>query len=107
MGDLDGRVLIVTGGASYVGEAIGAAALEAGATVVLADSDADQGSGVASRLGEGARFVPTDVANDDDLDRLVATAVDGFGRLDGLVIRRGIENVVKPALGLSETLVLT
>ncbi len=37
MADLDGKVAIVTGAASYVGTAIGAALVAAGATVVLAD----------------------------------------------------------------------
>lgn len=85
MGDLDGRVVIVTGAASFVGEAIGAVLLREGARVVLGDRDAEHGEGVAGRLGEGARFVTADIAQDADLDRLVAAAVGGFGRLDGLV----------------------
>lgn len=84
MGDLDGRVIVVTGAASFVGEAIGRTLIEAGATVILADRDADHGPGVATRLGDAARFVQTDVANDADLDRLVRAALD-LGRLDGVV----------------------
>ncbi len=85
MGDLDGRVAIVTGAASFVGEAIGAALVGAGARVLLADRDEDHGVASAARLGSGARFVATDVADDAQLDRLVTSAVEGFGRLDGLV----------------------
>jgi NAD(P)-dependent dehydrogenase (short-subunit alcohol dehydrogenase family) len=84
VGDLDGRVVIVTGGASFVGEALGSVLIEAGARVVLADRDADHGEAVAGRLGDSARFVQTDVLQDSDLDRLVTTARD-LGRLDGLV----------------------
>lgn len=85
MGDLDGKVVVVTGAASYVGAAIAAALVGAGARVVLADLDADHGGAVADRLGSEARFVRTDVSDDAQLDRLLATALDGFGRLDGLV----------------------
>jgi NAD(P)-dependent dehydrogenase (short-subunit alcohol dehydrogenase family) len=85
VGDFDGRVVVVTGAASFVGEAIGAVLVEGGASVVLADRDANHGDEVARRLGERVRFVRTDVANDADLDRLVDAAVDAHGRLDGVV----------------------
>jgi len=83
--DLEGRVAIVTGAASFVGEAIGAALIGAGATVVLADRDVERGSAAAARLGDAARFVATDVADDAQLDLLVAAAVGEAGRLDVLV----------------------
>ena len=85
MADLEGKVAIVTGAASFVGEAIGAALIGAGATVMLADRDVERGSAAAARLGGAARFVATDVADDAQLDRLVAAAVGEAGRLDVLV----------------------
>ncbi len=85
MGDFDGKVIVVTGAASFVGEAIGAVLIEGGARVILADRDAEHGPAVAEHLGDAARFVSADVASDSDLDRLVASAVEGFGRLDGVV----------------------
>jgi NAD(P)-dependent dehydrogenase (short-subunit alcohol dehydrogenase family) len=85
MGDFDGKVIVITGASSFVGEAIGSVLVDGGARVILADRDAEHGQAVAERLGDGARFVETDVASDDDLDRLVASAADGFGRLDGVV----------------------
>jgi NAD(P)-dependent dehydrogenase (short-subunit alcohol dehydrogenase family) len=85
MGEFDGKVVVVTGSASYVGEAIGAVLIAAGARVVLADRDADHGAAVAKRLGGAARFVQTDVSRDADLDRLIGAAVDTHGRLDGAV----------------------
>jgi NAD(P)-dependent dehydrogenase (short-subunit alcohol dehydrogenase family) len=85
VGEFDGRVVVITGSASFVGEAIGAVLIAAGANVVLADLDAEHGEGVANRLGDAARFVQTDVSSDGDLDRLIAAAVDGHGRLDGVV----------------------
>jgi len=85
VGEFDGRVVVITGSASFVGEAMGAVLVAAGASVVLADRDADHGAAVAKRLGGAARFVQTDVSQDADLDRLIAAAVDGHGRLDGVV----------------------
>ncbi|MEK6720035.1 MAG: glucose 1-dehydrogenase [Chloroflexota bacterium] len=85
MADLDGKVAIVTGAASYVGTAIGAALASAGARVVLADRDAAHGADAAVRLGSDAMFVATDVTDDAQLDQLVASAMDRFGRLDILV----------------------
>ncbi len=85
MADFDGRVVIVTAGASFVGEAIAADLVEGGAHVVLADRDADHGAAVATSLGERVSFVATDVTSDDDLDRLVGSTLERHGRLDGVV----------------------
>ena len=85
MGEFDDRVVIVTGAASFLGEAIGEVVIEGGGRVVLADRDADHGGDVADRLGDAASFVSTDVASDADLDRLIGTATERFGRLDGVV----------------------
>ena len=85
MGDFDDRVVIVTGAASFIGEAIGELVIAGGGRVILADRAAEHGIAVAERLGDAASFVETDVASDADLDRLIASAVDGFGRLDGVV----------------------
>ena len=85
MGELDDRVVIVTGAASFLGEAMGAVVIEGGGRVILADRDVDHGEAVARALGDRASFVTTDVASDADLDRLVASAIDGFGQLDGVV----------------------
>jgi NAD(P)-dependent dehydrogenase (short-subunit alcohol dehydrogenase family) len=85
MAEFDGRVYIVTAGASFVGEAIGADLVEAGASVVLADRDEEHGHEAATRLGTRASFQRTDVTSDDDLDRVIAVALDRHGRLDGVV----------------------
>jgi NAD(P)-dependent dehydrogenase (short-subunit alcohol dehydrogenase family) len=85
VGEFDGKVVIITGSASFVGESLGSVLVAAGASVVLADRDADHGEAVAARLGAAARFVRTDVSQDADLDRLIAAAIDDHGRLDGVV----------------------
>jgi NAD(P)-dependent dehydrogenase (short-subunit alcohol dehydrogenase family) len=85
VGDFDGRAVVVTGAASYLGEALGAILVAEGANVILADRDVEHGAAVAARLGARAHFVQTDVSRDADLDRLIATALEDHGRLDGVV----------------------
>lgn len=80
-----GKVAVVTGAASFIGAAICTQLVGAGARVVLGDLDESVGSDVAGRLGDAARFLPTDVTRDDDLDSLVDTAVAEFGGLDFVV----------------------
>lgn len=85
VGEFAGKVIVITGSASFVGEAIAADLVAAGASVVLGDRDADNGAAAAERLGSAAHFVQTDMTQDEDLDRLVSTALDRHGRLDGVV----------------------
>ena len=85
MSEFDGHVFVVTAGASFLGEAIGADLVEAGGSVVLGDLEAEHGEAAAARLGDRATFVATDVTRDDDLDRLIGAALERHGRLDGVV----------------------
>ena len=85
MGDFDGRVVVISGAASFIGEAIATDLVAAGASVILVDRDTEPGAAVATRLGTAARFVHADVSQDADIDRLIATALDQHGRLDGVV----------------------
>jgi len=81
--EFDGRVVVIAGSASFIGEAIASDLVAAGASVVLGDRDADHGA--ATRLGGAARFIQSDVSQDADLDRLISTAMEHHGRLDGVV----------------------
>ena len=85
MGELDGKVAVVTGSASYIGTAIAARLVANGARVVLADVDTDNGGPAAAELGDAARFVETDLTDDEALDTLVETARREFGGIDILV----------------------
>ena len=78
MGQLDGTVAIVTGGAQGIGAAI-AAGLEAeGATVVVADLNPPEGG------------IRADVASEDDVSRLVEETLARQGRIDALVNNAGL-----------------
>ncbi|QIM20384.1 3-oxoacyl-ACP reductase [Phycicoccus sp. HDW14] len=79
-GRLEGKVAVVTGGCSGIGLATVRRFAEEGATVVVGDLADDAGEALAAEIG-GA-YVHTDVASKEDVDRLFATAVEKFGKLD-------------------------
>src|SRR5688500_4185737 len=85
--DLTGRVVIVTGGARGIGRAIAERFLGAGADVVICARHQPQEP--PSAAGREAVFVDADIRSAEDVERLVATAVDRFGRLDVLVNNAG------------------
>ena len=79
-GRLEGKVAVVTGGCSGIGLATVRRFAQEGATVVVADLNDEAGEALAAEVG-GA-YVHTDVASKDDVDRLFATAVEKYGKLD-------------------------
>ncbi len=84
-------VFIVTGGSSGLGGATAKLLVESGATVVIADINAELGESLASRLGnKSARFVQTDVTDEASVKAAVNLAVREFGRLDGAINCAGI-----------------
>ena len=85
--DIAGKVFIVTGGASGLGEGTARALVARGGKVVLADMQADKGEAIAREIG--AAFVRCDVANEADGQAVVAKAVS-MGKLMGLVNCAGI-----------------
>ena len=87
---VQGSVFLVTGGASGLGEATVRILAEGGARVVAADLKEGEGSALASALGPDVRFVRTDVADEASAKGAVATAIDAFGALHGLVNCAGI-----------------
>ncbi len=87
---LKGSTFIVTGGASGLGAATVRMIVDAGGNAVIADLKEDEGQALAKELGGGARFVRTDVTDEASAKAAVAAAVDGFGRVDGLVNCAGI-----------------
>src|ERR1700722_6787580 len=83
MGALEGKVAIVTGGTSGIGEGIAALFVGEGAKVVVAARRQDEGAALEKRLG--VRFVRTDVANEADVKAMIDRTVGWFGRVDCLV----------------------
>ncbi|MFT4798177.1 MAG: NAD(P)-dependent dehydrogenase (short-subunit alcohol dehydrogenase family) [Candidatus Azotimanducaceae bacterium] len=93
MGRLAGKVAIVTGGASGIGEGTVRRFIEEGARVVIADVQDEAGEALASELGSDAIFCHTDVSNESDVQAMVQTAVDAFGGLHVLFNNAGFGGV--------------
>jgi meso-butanediol dehydrogenase / (S,S)-butanediol dehydrogenase / diacetyl reductase len=89
MARFDGRVALVTGGASGLGRAIVARLVSEGAQVVSLDRDAERGAAVAAELG--AEFRPGDVTREADIVAAVEYAVSLTGRLDILCNNAGMQ----------------
>jgi NAD(P)-dependent dehydrogenase (short-subunit alcohol dehydrogenase family) len=87
---LEGRTVLVTGGASGLGGATTDMVVAAGGRVVIVDINEQTGYAKAARHGERARFQRTDVTSEEDVQRAVDTAVREFGRLDGVLNAAGI-----------------
>ena len=88
-------VFIITGGASGLGAGTGRMLVAQGAKVVLADLNEAAGKALAAELGNNARFVTTNVADEASAKACVAAALAAFGGLHGLVNCAGIATAEK------------
>ena len=94
---LQGKTAIVTGGGSGIGRAICLAYGREGANVVVADlnlAGAETVAGEISAAGGQAAAVQVDVRNQEQVQRMVDTAVEGFGGLDILVNNAGVGKII-------------
>src|SRR5262245_17458221 len=81
---------LVTGAASGLGAGTARMLIGARANVVLADMNLAQGESLARELGDNARFARVDVTDEGEVQAAIRVAIEGFGRLDGLVNCAGI-----------------
>ena len=84
------KVFVVTGGGSGLGAAVARLLVAEGGKIVIADVNVAAGEAMAAELGESARFLATDVTNDEQGQAAVACALDAFGHLNGLVNCAGV-----------------
>src|SRR5438876_11702247 len=95
---LDGKTVLVSGGASGLGGATAEMVVQNGGNVVILDINDMAGRTLAERLGNRARFVKTDVTSDADVQRAIDTATETFGAVHGAVNAAGI-GVAERVLG--------
>jgi NAD(P)-dependent dehydrogenase (short-subunit alcohol dehydrogenase family) len=100
-GRLDGRTAVITGGGNGIGRATVLRFLDEGARVVVADLNETTGNEtitLATKAGHAdrVRFVRTDVAEEADVERAVATATREFGRLDCVFNNAGVAGAFGP-----------
>jgi NAD(P)-dependent dehydrogenase (short-subunit alcohol dehydrogenase family) len=93
---LDGKVALITGGASGMGRSEAVVFAKEGAKVVVADVLEDEGRQVADGLGKAGRFVRLDVTSEAAWREAIAATLSTFGKLDVLVNNAGISGTFDP-----------
>ena len=92
--ELEGKVAIVTGGASGLGEGLARRFAAEGAKVLIGDVDTDGGAALADEIGPDALFVECDVSDIYQVSGLVTTAVERFGGLHVMVNNAGVSGTM-------------
>jgi NAD(P)-dependent dehydrogenase (short-subunit alcohol dehydrogenase family) len=82
MSRLHGRRTVITGAASGIGAETARLFVAEGASVVLADLEVERGEKLAAELGDRARFVAVDVAEEGAIERAIEESITTFGGLD-------------------------
>jgi NAD(P)-dependent dehydrogenase (short-subunit alcohol dehydrogenase family) len=89
---LDGRCVLVTGGARGLGAAFVRALVEQGARVAFGDVLRDEGEALARSLDGAAHFIPLDLNDPQSIEACVAQSMQALGGLDGLINNAAITN---------------
>lgn len=90
MGQLDGKVAIITGAASGFGLADAKAFVKEGAKVVMTDLNEEEGQKQAKALGDNAIFVKQDVSKEEEWQKVFDKAKEAFGPVNAMVNNAGI-----------------
>jgi NAD(P)-dependent dehydrogenase (short-subunit alcohol dehydrogenase family) len=93
MGQLDGKVAVITGGASGIGASTARLFVTEGARVVIADVLDAAGARLAEELRDASVYVHTDVSEEEQVQRAIATATQRFGGLDCVFNNAGFGGV--------------
>ena len=90
MPTLEGKVAVITGGASGIGARTVEVFVAEGAKVVIAGRRQKRGESLAQKLGEAVSFIRTDVTVEADVKAMIDHAVERYGRLDCLMNNAGV-----------------
>jgi NAD(P)-dependent dehydrogenase (short-subunit alcohol dehydrogenase family) len=93
LGRLDGKVSVITGGASGIGAATVELFVNEGAKVLIADIQDEKGDELAGKLGDNGHFLHTDVSIESEVKAAVEKAVKLYGRLDCIFNNAGYGGV--------------
>ena len=96
MSELEGKVAVITGGASGIGESAARLFVAEGAKVVIADMQPERGAALADELGPSALFQKVEVRQEAEVRAAVDVAVDTWGRLDCMFNNAGFGGVLGP-----------
>jgi NAD(P)-dependent dehydrogenase (short-subunit alcohol dehydrogenase family) len=104
---LDGKGILITGGATGIGRATALRCAQEGAAVCIGDVNRDEGMETVDRVrsaGGTAHFLEADVSRDEDVAWLAAFAERGMGRIDTLITAAGVfRGTLVPVTGLEAT----
>lgn len=104
MGQLDGRVAVITASTRSIGRGIAEAFHAQGASVVLSGRSAEKGARAIEEMGGGDRlhFIAADASSKDDVEALVDGTVERFGRVDIIVPNAGGVANTAPVAAMSD-----
>lgn len=90
MGKLDGKIALITGGTSGIGEAACRLFAAEGATVVVVGRNSEAGERIATEIGNGTHFYQCDVSSEENVKELKLKVLNTYNRLDILYNNAGV-----------------